>query len=334
MTTTWRILTDADLHRVGIVDVVDGPLHEDQFVRHPTLEHENKTQSEAPSVLYTHRPIETIMGTEYPNMESSSSGVVEDTKNYMETALVHSSMPLLAEKLSDRKSQSSEETSHQGEKSIGDVSSLPIESGASIPSYKRTLLAQKIMQHAQKGSRPTKQSEVHIIGEVVSGRDFGPGCFACKWSIDHGEGWTHLEGSQLDQTQIDCLSSSQASIIWAHPIDLHFTTTTMKGWPRILLQTWRIDALSKANVVGYGFIHVPMAPGSHTLEVSMWRPMGSYKTELVAACFGHTTELDSDEILYNNAWTERSRLRTIATGKVKLRLDVILRNFDLCEMLL
>jgi len=29
------------------------------------------------------------------------------------------------------------------------------------------------------------------------------------------------------------------------------------------------------SIVGYGFIHLPSHPGSHTLEVPLWRPSGS-----------------------------------------------------------
>lgn len=291
---------------------------------------ENITHYEAPSTHDTNRQMGVLVGTENTDKESAKEIGVEDTKSYMQNVNIHSDAPSVVEIPSDRRSQ---QTPHQGDEFTGNVSSVSIQREPSISFDKRRSLAQKIMLHAQKGTFTKKQAEVHIIGEIVSGRNFGPGCFSCKWSIDYGEGWTHLEGSQLDQTQIDCLSSSQASIIWAHPIDIHLTTITMQGWPRILLQTWRIDASSKANVVGYGFIHVPMAPGSHTLEVSMWRPIGTFKTELVATCFGDTIELISDEILYDTAWTERSGLKTIATGKVKLRLDIILRNFDLFKTL-
>lgn len=176
---------------------------------------------------------------------------------------------------------------------------------------------------------PLHQPEVHVIGEITSGEGFGSGGFACKWGLEYGRAWQHIAGDQLGQTQVDYPASSTAPIIvWSHPLDLHFATTSFHGWPKLLLQVWHVDAHMKANVVGYGFVTLPFAAGEHELTASLWRPMGSTKEELAAALLGRTPELVSDDVVFRAAWADRCRLQTLATGKVRLRLGILLRNFQ------
>lgn len=179
--------------------------------------------------------------------------------------------------------------------------------------------------------RPSHQSEVHIVGEIVGGAGFGHGGFVCKWSVEYGTSWQHIAGDQLGQTQVDYLSDATGEIVWCHPIDLHLVTSSFQGWPRILFQVWQISdsgvSVSSGNVVGYGFLVLPFTSGHFDLRSQLWRPMGSGKEELEALLLGHTPELVTDDVIFTTAWSERCRLRTIATGQVHVSLGILLRNF-------
>ena len=54
----------------------------------------------------------------------------------------------------------------------------------------------------------------------------------------------------------------------------HYSHLPPPGWPRLLLQVYRQDALSRVDVCGYGIIHIPTRPGHHTLHCHTWRPVG------------------------------------------------------------
>lgn len=183
-----------------------------------------------------------------------------------------------------------------------------------------------------RGLPPANQPEVHIIGEITNGESFGNGGFACKWGVEYGSLWHHIAGDQLGQTQTDYPLSSSDPIVWSHPIDLHFATTSFSGWPKLLLQVWQTDTHMKTNVVGYGFMNLPFSPGEHRLTASLWRPMGSAKEELEAKLLGRTQELVSEDVVYNSAWADRCRLQTTVTGKVHVQVGIILRNFHMSEL--
>ncbi|KAJ0397560.1 hypothetical protein P43SY_003435 [Pythium insidiosum] len=193
--------------------------------------------------------------------------------------------------------------------------------GAKAPT---SLVEQSVMSKAvplaSPALPPLEQPEVHIIGEIVGGDGFGVADgLCCKWSIEYGNQWIHIAGDQLGQTQVDHPSPSiedvAGTVVWAHPLDVHFATSSFQGWPKVLVQVWRVDAHMKASVIGYGFAHLPFQAGNHQLTVPIWRPMGSSKEEAEAALLGNTPELMTDDVVFNTAWAERCRLRTVASGR-------------------
>jgi len=39
----------------------------------------------------------------------------------------------------------------------------------------------------------------------------------------------------------------------------------MRGWPRFLLEVWKVDEYNRHNIYGYSTVSVPMASGCHML---------------------------------------------------------------------
>ena len=50
----------------------------------------------------------------------------------------------------------------------------------------------------------------------------------CKWSINTGNGWKHLQGIKEGQTHVD-RQLYQSTAYWAHPIDIHYSTKGLQG---------------------------------------------------------------------------------------------------------
>lgn len=182
--------------------------------------------------------------------------------------------------------------------------------------------------------------EVHFVGEIKSGHGFNAGysSLTCKWSVDWGTTWSLLEGSQEGQTQFAAATaaattnsnhhSSTSSCVWNHPIDLHFTTANMKGWPRIILQVWSLDSYGTASILGYGFTYFPATPAMQELEVKCWRPRGTLSEEISHFFLGSSIRLTQERLILDDAWEKRHNLVTILTGKVTIEISCIMRYFD------
>lgn len=83
-------------------------------------------------------------------------------------------------------------------------------------------------------------AEVHIIGQVVGASNFNTKDLFCYWKVIVGSKWTFIAGDREGQTQVD-LPGEDGLIVWGHPIDLHYSTSTCVGWPKIFFKVYCRD---------------------------------------------------------------------------------------------
>jgi len=168
-------------------------------------------------------------------------------------------------------------------------------------------------------------AEVHIIGQIESAFDFPDSRLCCRWNLQLGGGWRVIAGDRDGQTQTD-LPSLHDRAYFCHPIDLHLTTQTIQGWPKLQLQIWHHDQFGRQELYAYGTVFVPVAPGDHEIHCNTWRPMGGFREETMQKFLGGGMQLGSLTSLENPL--HRAKLRTMTMGTVVLRLAIITRHFD------
>uniref|UniRef100_A0AAA9TK14 B9 domain-containing protein 2 n=2 Tax=Bos taurus TaxID=9913 RepID=A0AAA9TK14_BOVIN len=168
-------------------------------------------------------------------------------------------------------------------------------------------------------------AEVHVIGQIMGATGFSESSLLCKWGVHTGAAWKLLSGVREGQTQVDTPQIGDMAY-WSHPIDLHFATKGLQGWPRLHLQVWSQDSFGRCQLAGYGFCHVPSSPGTHQLDCPTWRPLGSWREQLARAFVGGGPQLLHGDAIYSGA--DRYRLHTTSGGTVHLELSLLLRHFD------
>uniref|UniRef100_A0A7S3R578 B9 domain-containing protein 2 n=1 Tax=Dunaliella tertiolecta TaxID=3047 RepID=A0A7S3R578_DUNTE len=167
-------------------------------------------------------------------------------------------------------------------------------------------------------------AELHITGQVLGGSGFQFQTLFCKWSLVSGRNWELLEGLDQGQTQVDCAPDGEM-VVWAHPIDVHYSCKGLTGWPKLHFQVWGQDIHGRNDVCGYGFCHVPTAPGMHELDCVTWIPEGTVGERLRAFFVGGNPRLKLEEIVHTPG--DRFRLQTQTSGIVHLQLGVIMKDF-------
>ena len=95
-----------------------------------------------------------------------------------------------------------------------------------------------------------------------------------QWTLVNGPGWDVIEGLPQGQTHVDYPGDADDAV-WSHPMDLHLACKTLSGWPKLSLEVWSLDGAGRADIAGYGFCHIPGAPGRHEISCPMWVPTGS-----------------------------------------------------------
>jgi B9 domain-containing protein 2 len=167
--------------------------------------------------------------------------------------------------------------------------------------------------------------EVHLIGSVVgaTGCVGSPSNLFCRWEITTGaENWKVLEGSVDGQTQIN----GSDECVWDHPIDAHFSATSVKGWPKFNIQVFHQDEHGRNDIFGYGFFHVPTTSGDHEIECAIWRPEGSTWDTISAFFLGGQRRLKRPDVVTNEL--DRFFLKTSTVGVVQVKIHVVTRSFD------
>ena len=71
----------------------------------------------------------------------------------------------------------------------------------------------------------------------------------CRY-LEWGKSWSLLTGEESSQTQY--AASDDGVQIWNYPVDVHFATASIQGWPRIVMQLWELDEYGRSILSGYG----------------------------------------------------------------------------------
>lgn len=179
-------------------------------------------------------------------------------------------------------------------------------------------------------------AEVHLIGQVLEASGFDEKSLFARWTLQTTSHWTVLEGLKQGQTHLSDMSviSNQSDnvetisnrYIWSHPIDIHYVTKGLSGWPKFEFQVWGVDWLGKANISSYGFLNVPMNPGYHELICYTWRPVGDIRRRFIDYITGHRMHIvDTSDPIINGL--QRHAIQAQSMGQIRIELNVIMKDF-------
>merc|ERR1711934_732516 len=170
-------------------------------------------------------------------------------------------------------------------------------------------------------------AEVHMIGQLLGATGFAEdqGLY-CRWGVDMGDAWRVLEGFIDGRTQIGYPGEGEMSV-WEHPIDVHWASASVAGWPRIHVQVWCEDSFGRKELAGYGMGFVPTTPGEHRVEISCWKPVdASFFDSTKASFMGGGPVLVHEAVIHQQE--DRFRLVSNAVGTVVLELGLIMKDFE------
>ena len=68
--------------------------------------------------------------------------------------------------------------------------------------------------------------------------------------------------------------------MWNHPFQVEFECSGLHGWPKLMVEVNSVDEHDRIDLCGYGFCHLPMAPGKHTVKIATTRPKGGFWNDL------------------------------------------------------
>ena len=92
------------------------------------------------------------------------------------------------------------------------------------------------------------------------------------------------------------------SICWNHPIDLHYFTTTIQGWPRLPFEVWRLDEHGGREVCTrmrvFSFASVMPARLERGACVLVHRPFGTFTLASFSPLYTQSSQMDTHSFTY------------------------------------
>eukprot|EP00667_Euglena_gracilis_P027988 EG_transcript_35205 len=163
--------------------------------------------------------------------------------------------------------------------------------------------------------------DVFFVGQLQGAEEFRRKELFCSWRVIAGPHWQHVEGETFGQTHI---MADPETTVWAHPIDVHYRTPAIQGWPRILLQVYSQDHYNRPEVCGYGVAYLPPRGACRPLQVVTWTLQPSLWQQLRQLLLGGSEELSDETLLHS--MDERHRLHTRSSGTVLLTMTTAVRS--------
>jgi hypothetical protein len=111
---------------------------------------------------------------------------------------------------------------------------------------------------------------------------------------------------------------------WSHPLDSHYHTTTLQHPPRLLCEVYELDDVNRLRLAGYAVVPLPITPGRHELEASMWRPAPTgWKQWLEFRMLGVRRYVRGYE------WVDqREGIKAESVGCIRVSVDVVTRGME------
>ncbi|OQR85337.1 B9 domain-containing protein 2-like [Achlya hypogyna] len=173
--------------------------------------------------------------------------------------------------------------------------------------------------------------QVHVLGEVVGGSGYDRPSAFCIWRLvkdDHY--WSVVRGADNGQTQqaMEQRTCAGVDVLWAHPIDIHLATSSIRGWPKITLEVWHETADGRKELCGYGTCRIPTTTGCITIECPTWRPIGNASswTDRLSTYFFGAPWLVNPNVVHDGPPNQYD-LCTETTGCVVLEFQLLLSGW-------
>lgn len=179
------------------------------------------------------------------------------------------------------------------------------------------------------GSLTEPRAQVNIIGSIDHLQHFEK-CqsYFVKYSIKYGEKWHLLNGKTEGET-FEYVLENDSQMHIGHSIDLHFSTESVRGWPKIMLEVWVSDQDGRNKIAGYGMASLPIVPWKKTsVSAACWAP----RPGLVERMLGSHPELAHKDILM--ASQPRVGLVGQSCGFVSMSFTCFSKDFDIHGVLM
>jgi hypothetical protein len=122
--------------------------------------------------------------------------------------------------------------------------------------------------------------EVHIIGEVKKAINFREPRLFCSWEFKTGPLWRVVEGQEKGQTSVNS-SRFEENSIFCDPIDLHYATRGIQGWPKLSIEVFSVNSMNQFYPVSNSLVKIDIKYDFNSVLIRLDLDLFLYQQNLV-----------------------------------------------------
>nr|XP_023026807.1 B9 domain-containing protein 1 [Leptinotarsa decemlineata] len=143
----------------------------------------------------------------------------------------------------------------------------------------------------------------------------------CKYEFFFGADWKVIGGLEAGMSQVANVVDNGDKVVLNLPIEIQFKSTNPYGWPQIILSVYK-----GMQLAGYGRSHMPLKPGSHTVNAHLAKPQASSMLGHIASFFGYQPELLQPKMLATTAGNNLIQMEE--AGHAQMTVNVVTQGFQ------
>lgn len=174
-------------------------------------------------------------------------------------------------------------------------------------------------------------AEVYYFGQIIGATNIveGDSIFAEAY-FESGKEWTPISGNDLIQTQTSSVSHENFAC-FSHPFELHYQTKNYYSWPKMILKILKLDETNTIDLLSYGTIILPSAPGHHEIEFDTWTLHGNMWQETQSYFLDSRPIMNKSDPIASNLQL-RNWLITKPGPRIHLSIEAIMKNFNKADL--
>lgn len=169
--------------------------------------------------------------------------------------------------------------------------------------------------------------QIYVTGRILSAMGFDSGELCIKYSVIIGSNYSLIDGI-LNADTFQCLASENDEMNIIHfdqPIYFNLSCSSIKGWPKILVEVWSNDSDGRTCLVGYGTGYFPVKAGYSRMSINCWRPTSEIGQTMSEKLLSNHAEFNDKSVVYSN--TEKFGINSVSTGQVNIEVETIFKDF-------
>ena len=111
---------------------------------------------------------------------------------------------------------------------------------------------------------------VHFLGELKNINVEGNLVSVTFAIVPGNEYWNIRSGAAFGETMTTQTDEIQGVAILNHPIDIHYETSTIEGWPCIVVEVWDKENVGHRELLGCGVAWLPTTMENGTMDIPLW----------------------------------------------------------------